>query len=403
MNNLAIEGGAPLRERPYPSWPQWDEAEERALLDALHSGGWWAPAGSHVKAFEEAFARQHDARYGVAVASGSAALQVSLQAARIDWGDEVITTSYTFIATASSCLLAGAIPRFVDILPDTWNLDPSQIEAVITPRTKAILPVHMAGEPADMDAITDIARRHGLIVIEDACQAHGATWQGRKVGAIGEMGCFSFQASKNITGGEGGIVLTNDEAWAERCWSVANVGRQRRGDWYLEIGMSSNYRLSEWAAAVLGAQLARLEAQAELRARNAVYLAEGLSEIPGLEPVRGDPRVTRNAYHLFKLWYRPEHYGGHTASEFSAAMSAEGIPVRTGYTEPLSRHHIVAARTAFIRDRLGLPAEPPGSYPVCEQVCARGLWIPQNVLLGSRQDMDDIIQAAWKVQRAWST
>jgi len=401
MPKLAIDGGAPVRTQPYPSWPQWDEGEERALLDTLRSGRWWAPEGSHVRAFEQEFAAQHGAQYGVAVTNGSAALEVCLRAAKVDWGDEVITTPYTFIATASSCLLVGAIPRFADIRPDTWNLDPVQVEAAITPRTKAIMPVHIAGEPADMDAIMDIAQRRELLVIEDACQAHGAVWQGRKVGAIGHMGCFSFQASKNITGGEGGIILTNHEEWAERCWSVANVGRQRHGEWYQHTGLASNYRLSEWAAAVLRAQLARMEEQAERRTRNALYLAEALSEISGLEPVRGDPRVTRNAYHLFRLWYDPEHFGGCPASAFAAAMNAEGIPVRRGYPEPLSRQPVIVERTAFIREKLGLPLEAPVACPVCEDACARGLWLPQNVLLSDRQGMDDIVAAAAKVQHAW--
>jgi len=400
-DSLAIDGGTPLRSRPYPAWPQWDEREEAALIEVIRSGQWWAPGGSQVKQLEAEFAAYHDARYGVAVTNGSAALEVCLRAAQVDWGDEVITTPYTFIATANSCLLTGAIPRFVDILPDTWNLDPDQIEAQITPRTKAIIPVHIAGEPADMDAINKIAQRHGLVVIEDACQAHGAIWQGRKVGAIGDMGCFSFQASKNITSGEGGMIVTRDEGWGEKCWSVSNVGRQRHGEWYEHIRLASHYRLAEWAGAVLRVQLSRLEEQAETRVRNAAYLAEALSEVKGLTPTRGDPRVTRNAYHLMKIWYEPEHFGGRSAREFGAAIQAEGIPLSVGYPEPLSRNKTVVQRIRFIREKLGLPDEPPASTPVCDAVCARGLWLRQNALLGNREDMDDIILAAQKIQRAW--
>jgi len=398
---LAVDGGTPLRVRPYPTWPQWDEREETALVDALRSGQWWAPGGTHVKRFESEFATHHDARYGVAVTNGSAALEVCLRAARIDWGDEVITTPYTFIATASSCLLVGAIPRFVDILPDSWNMDPGQIEAAITPRTKAIMPVHFGGEPADMDAICEIARRHGLLVIEDACQAHGAEWRGRKVGAIGDMGCFSFQASKNITAGEGGMILTNDEEWAEKCWSVCNVGRQRSGEWYQHIVLASNYRLSEWAGAVLRVQLARLEEQTKRRCGNAAYLAKALDEVEGLTPLPGDPRVTHNAYHLFKLWYQPEHLSGRSAGEFARAMQAEGIPLKMGYPAPLYESVPVAARTRYIRERLGLPAEPRDHCPVAQEVCVRGLWLPQYVLLGTQRDMEDVVRAALKIQRAW--
>lgn len=402
MTKLAIDGGTPVRTKPYPSWPQWDEREEAAVVAVVRSGQWWAPGGTQVKQFEQEFAAHHDARYGVAVTNCSAALEVCLRAANIGLGDEVITTPYTFIATANSALLNGAIPRFVDILPNTWNMDPSQIEAAITPRTKAIMPVHFAGEPADLDAILEIARRHGLVVIEDAAQAHGAIWQGRKVGAIGDMGCFSFQASKNMTAGEGGIILTNDESWAEKCWSVCNVGRQRHGEWYKHVRMASNYRLSEWAGAVLRVQLTRLEEQSQRRAENAAYLAEGLSEIQGLEPLPGDPRVTRSAHHLFRAWYRPEHFGGRTPDEFVAAMRAEGIPFSRGYPEPLSETAVIQNRIQLLREKLGLPQEPMPTYPVAREACARGLWLHQNVLLGSREDMDDIIAAARKVQRAWA-
>ena len=402
-DKLAIDGGPPLRSHPYPEWPQWGEDERANLLDTLQSGAWWSQEGDQVTALEREFAAAHDARYGVGVTNGSAALEVCLRAAGIDWGDEIITAPYTFIATANACLLVGAIPRFADLLPDTWNLDPGQIEALITPRTKAIIPVHIAGEPADMDAILAIAREHDLIVVEDACQAHGATWQGRKVGALGDMGCFSFQASKNITGGEGGMILTNDESWADRCWSVANVGRERGGAWYHHIGLASNYRLVEWSAAILRAQLGRLEEHADLRARNGAYLAEALSEIDGLGPTRADPRVTRNAYHLFKIWYQPEAFGGRSHRDFAEAIQAEGIPISAGYPLPLSRQAMVVERIARVREMLGMVLTQPENCPVCEDVCSRGLWLRQSALLGAATDMEDVVKAALKIQRQWQT
>lgn len=399
--SLAIEGGLPVRTAPFPSWPQWGAQEEQALLETLRSGVWWSYEGKQAIALEREFAAYHEARHGVSCTNGSAALEICLRAAGVDWGDEVITTPYTFIATASACLLVGAIPRFTDILPDTWNMDPSQIEGLITPRTRAIIPVHLGGEPADMDAIMEIARRHGLVVIEDACQAHGAIWQGRKVGGWGDMACFSFQNSKNITGGEGGLILSNADDWADRCWSVANVGRGRGGAFYDHIGLASNYRLSEWAAAVLRVQLQRLDEQTERRATNAAYLNEALSEIAGLAPVRGDARTTRCAYHLYRLLYDPAAFGGRSPDAFVRAMQAEGIPLTRGYPEPLNRQAVIAQRSQWIRERLGLPAQPSEVTPVCEAVCARGLWLHQRALLGGPQDMDDIVRAARRVQRAW--
>lgn len=399
---LAVDGGNPVRSQSWPAWPVWDNAELGALTEALQSGAWWAPPGTHVHALESEFAAYHEASFAVACTNGSAALEVALRAAGVDWGDEVITTPYTFIATASACLLVGAIPRFADVLPGTWNIDPAAAESLITPRTRAILPVHIAGEPADMDALRTIASRHSLVLIEDAAQAHGATWRGHKVGALGDMGTFSFQASKNMNAGEGGMVLTNDADYAERCWSVVNVGRQREGAFYQHVGLSSNYRMAEWMGAVLRPQLSRLEEQTERRSVNASYLFEALSEVPGLTPVRGDPRVTRSAHHLVRLWYDPEAYGGRSRAEYVRAMNAEGIPIRVGYPVPLSRQDVVVSRTAYIRERLGLPVEPPENCPVCEQVCERGLWLAQNLLLGERKDTDDIAEAARRIHAAWA-
>ncbi|NLX37147.1 MAG: DegT/DnrJ/EryC1/StrS family aminotransferase, partial [Chloroflexi bacterium] len=247
---LAIDGGEPLRQRPFPHWPQWSEQERKALLTTLASGEWWSMGGEQVDAFTREFAAAHEAAHGVCCTNGSAALEICLRAIGLDWGDEVITSSYSFVATANAALLVGAIPRFADVLPDTWNLDPCQVEALITPRTKAIIAVHIGGEPADMDALAQIAQEHDLPLIEDAAQAHGAAWRGRHVGAIGDMGTFSFQNSKNITAGEGGIILTNSADWHERCWSVVNVGRRPDGGWYEHVGLASNYRLTEWQAAV---------------------------------------------------------------------------------------------------------------------------------------------------------
>jgi len=398
---LAVDGGTPVRTKGWPRWPVWDDTELVALQHVVASGAWWAPPGDQVHAFEREFASYQEASFAVACTNGSAALEVALRAAGVDWGDEVITTPYTFVATASACLLLGAIPRFSDVLPSTWNMDPSRVEERITPRTRALLPVHIAGEPADMDAFRDIARRHNLVLIEDAAQAHGASWQGHRVGALGDMGTFSFQASKNLTAGEGGLVLTNDPEYAERCWSVVNVGRQREGAFYQHVGLASNYRMAEWMGAVLRTQFSRLEEQSQRRSENAAYLFEALSEVPGLVPVRGDPRVTRSAHHLVRLWYDPEAFGGRSREEFVRAFTAEGIPVRLGYPEPLSRQPVVAERTAYIRQRLGIASEPPDPCPVCEQVCAHGLWLAQSLLLGDRTDMDDIVTAAARIQRAW--
>lgn len=398
---LAVDGGEPVRRTPFPHWPQWDEAERAALSAVLASGEWWSMGGPQGDALAREFATLHEAAYGVCCTNGSAALEVCLRAAGLDWGDEVITTAYSFIATANAALLVGAVPRFADILPDTWNLDPAGVEALITPRTRAIIAVHIGGEPADLDALTRIAREHDLVLIEDAAQAHGAAWRGRRVGAIGDMGTFSFQQSKNMTAGEGGMILSNSAAWAERCWSVVNVGRRQDGGWYEHVGLASNYRLTEWQAAILRAQLPRLLAQNAHRQERARQLAEGLAQIGGLTALPGDPRVSANAYHLLKLRYDPAAFGGRSAAEFVRAAQAEGVPFTRGYPAPFGCEELIRRETARICRHLARPLPDDGPWPHCAEACANGLWLPQPVLLGTPRDMESILATVAKIQQAW--
>ncbi len=251
----------PVRARPFPDWPVFDEREIEALTEVVRSGKWGELAGSKVLEFQRAFAAYQQARHGVCVVNGTAALQIGLRALGVGPGDEVITTSYTFIATPNAALSLGAVPVFVDIDPDTYLLDPACIEDAITDRTHAIVPVHLFGAACDMDAILDIARRRHLAVLEDACQAWGAEWNGRRVGALGDLGTFSFQSSKNINAGEGGMIVTNDDALEDLVWSLHNVGRRRGGEWYEHVRVGWNYRMTEFQAAMLLVQLTRLPEQ----------------------------------------------------------------------------------------------------------------------------------------------
>lgn len=397
---LAIEGGTKVREKAWPVWPVYDEAEERAVLDVLHSGQWWSVGGRRVPEFEEAYARFHDAKYGVCVTNGTAALEVVLRALGIGCGDEVIVPPYTFIATASSVLSVSATPVFVDIEPHSLNLDPTKIEAAITPRTKAIIPVHIAGCPADLDGVREVAGRHHLRVIEDAAQAHAAEWNGRKVGAIGDAGTFSFQASKNLNAGEGGIIITDDEEVADRIWSVHNVGRTRTGRWYEHPILGSNFRMTEWQAAILLAQLERLPEQTERRTENAAYLSRLLEEIPGISVLQTDPRVTRNAYHLYVFRYDPGGFGGRSRTDFLQALGSEGIPCSSGYV-PLYKEAVFQRKEGCqVRPRIDYAAYSE-TCPVCEAACREAVWFGQQMLLGSAEDMEDIAAAIRKIQDAW--
>lgn len=397
VETLAIDGGNPVRERPWPRWPVWDETDIAAVTEALNSGKWFSGNGARTAEFGDYFARLHQARYGVPVANGTVALEIAMRAAGVVAGDEVITTPYTFIATASSIVQINAKPVFADVDPNTLNLDPAAAAAAITDRTRAIVAVHIAGNPADMDTLADLARRHNLLLIEDAAQAHLAEWKGRPVGAIGEAGTFSFQASKNLNCGDGGVVLTDHEEIFENAWSLTNCGRVRNGGWYEHRMLSGNYRLTEIQSALLLAQARRLPEQADTRTANALYLAAQLSEIEGIRPLGRDARVTRHAYHKFIFRYEAERFGPLSRDEFINALRAEGVPCIPGYA-PIYRS------PAFKIDTATHPYAAGTDYgamhlPAVEQACAEAVWLDQSLLLAGREDMDDIVAAIRKIQR----
>jgi dTDP-4-amino-4,6-dideoxygalactose transaminase len=391
---LAILGGKPIRTAPFPQWPVSGKEEEDALLRVLRSGRWGRCAGGEVERFERRFAEYHGAKYGLAVTSGTVALRVALMAIGIEAGDEVIVPPYTFLATATAVVECNATPIFVDIEPDSYNLDPTLIESAITPRTKAIIPVHLAGLPADMDAILAIAEKHGLTVIEDGAQAHGAVYKGRRVGPLGQLSCFSFQASKNVNSGEGGIVLTSDEHLYELARSFHNCGRLPDGPWYEHHIISGNYRLTEFQAALLSCQFDRLEEQFRQREANAAYLAERLSHVPGIAVQTCRISDVRHAYHLFLFRYDPEVYRC-PKRVFLKALRAEGIPASEGYLlplhrQPLFRNKVFGPYTGYRQTRPDLDYGRV-SCPVAERACELDTgWLYQSILLGTRDDMGDI-------------
>jgi dTDP-4-amino-4,6-dideoxygalactose transaminase len=412
MAHLAIAGGKPLRQTPFPRWPVWDQAEIDAVKAVVESGRWGATQGTEVRDFEAEFAAYQEAAFGTAVVNGTVALKLALTAAGIGVGDEVIVPGYTFVATATAAMEIGAVPIFADINPYTYTLDPDSAAACVTPRTRAIIPVHLGGRPADMDAILALAGRHDLRVIEDAAQAWGAAWRGRKVGALGHIGGFSFQSSKNITAGEGGMMLTNDPAIAELAASLSNCGRRAGQPWYAHYVLGGNYRLSEFQGAVLRVQLQRYPQHLQRRQANAAYLEQALSEVEGISTLQQDSRVTANSYHVLFLRYHAEAFSGGggriSKARFIAALQAEGIDgVHGGYSLPVYRQPVMLA------ENFGL-ATPPlfrGVYPhtpeyqqvahpATDRACAEeAIWIRHNMLLGESRDMDDIVAAICKIQQ----
>lgn len=401
MAKLAINGGPKTRTQPFPAWPVFGAEDEAAVVEVIRSGKWGRQAGTRVQTFEEAFARYHEARYGVATFNGTVSLRIALLAVGLEAGDEVIVPPYTFLATASAVIEANGTPIFVDIEPDTCNLDPAKLEAAITPRTRAIIPVHFGGQPADMDRLLAIARRHHLAVIEDAAHAHGAIYKGRKVGALGDIGSFSFQSSKNLTSGEGGILTTNDERYGALCRSSQNCGRVAGGAWYEHHRIGGNYRMSELQGALLLAQLARLEEQTVRRDENGRFLNEHLATLPGISPLTRGHGETRHAYHVYTFRYRSADLGGVSRERFLAALNAEGIPATAGYpvglyAQPLFVNKAFGPYTGWKQVRKDLPYDP-SNFPVCEAVCRDACWFSQNMLLGDRSDMQAIVRAVSKV------
>ena len=402
MSIPAIAGGKPVRSRPFPAWPEFDQRELDAVRKVIESRSWggYSPA---VTELERRFAALHGVPHAVACSNGTVALHAALAAAGIGPGDEVIVPPITFIATASAVALAGAIPVFADIDSDTQNLDPQAFEAAITPYTKAVIPVHFAGQPADMDRICEIAGRRGIAVIEDAAHAHGAAWRGRPVGGFGLASTFSFQAYKLMTAGEGGIVLARDAEVAAGVRSICNQGRRAGGQWYEHVTLGTNYRLTGLQAAVLLVQMDRLHEHNERRSRNVARLRGGLGA--GLEPLARDPHGTIETNYLVVLRYRPEAFQNLPRGAFVAAMQAEGIPISPGYPYPLYRNPLFTGRVLHSR---GCPA----GCAICargidysalnltsaEQACRESVWLEHQLFLGEASDVDDILEAVEKVR-----
>lgn len=366
-----------------PTWPVHDEAEERALVEVLRSGRWGSTSGDTVATFEREFAASQGAAYGICVCNGTLAIAAALRAVGVGVGDEVVVPSYTFIATASAALFVGALPVFADVDPRTHLLDPAAVENVITERTRAVIPVHLSGHPVDMDAFEALGREHGIAVVEDAAQAHGAAYRGRPVGAIGTVGTFSFQSSKNINAGEGGAVLTNDEELARTLYGLVNVGRVPGGDWYQHATVGYNLRMTEFQAAILRVQLGRHAELQRTRERNARLLTELLAEDDAFLLPPRDPAATAHGRHLFLLRV-PSVSVDDRKDQVLRALAAAGVTgVSPGY-RPLHRNDALLRESAELAGRLGRDYRP-NPCPGADQVAADTIWLAQPNLLGDEQ------------------
>jgi dTDP-4-amino-4,6-dideoxygalactose transaminase len=399
-DQLAALGGRPVRNKSFPKWPIYDSEEEKQLLSVLRSSffkGFLDRAlrrPGKIQEFERAFASYHEAPHGMAVTNGTQAIEVCLLAAGIRPSDEVIVPSYTAISTASAVAMVGAIPIFADIDPDTLNVTPDSVRSVLTEMTRAVIPVHYSGRFAPMDGLSDLARNHGLLLIEDAAHAHGARYKGRYAGSWSQAATFSFQESKNMSAGEGGIILTHNPAFAEACWERINMGRRPGQPWYQHYSLSSNYRMTVWQAAILLAQLKRLKNQVHRRDKNGRYLDKLLATIPGIIPGRRDPNQDINPHHLYTFRLDPNHFAV-PKELFIYALQAEGIPAYPGISLPLYRTEAFREKTLPLGR--GTPTYGKMHHPGTETACAQTVWLEQNVLLCERKDVEDVAAAIGKV------
>jgi L-glutamine:2-deoxy-scyllo-inosose/3-amino-2,3-dideoxy-scyllo-inosose aminotransferase len=417
MKTLAILGGMPVRDtkvNPWPKWPFWDHNEEKALIETLNSGV-WSYNGPKETEFDKMFAEYTGVRYAISAANGTVTLQMALEACGIGVGDEVILPGLTWQATAATVLDINATPVLVDVCEDNWCIDPNEIEKAITPRTRAIIPVHLYGSFCDMDEILRIAKKHNLFVIEDCAHKHGGEWNGRKAGSIGDIGSFSFQLSKHLTAGEGGAVTTNNFQLAERLDALRNCGRRpidmdnnvdKGAGQYSDQGnfiQSGNFRITEFQAAMLIEGLKRMPEQNRIRDENGIYLNLLLETMPGVIPMRRDKRETKEAYFNFAFRYKKDEFKGLPVKKFREALTAEiGIEVAPSYI-PLNKCSLYVPLTKPARYKLNdqyWHDINPARFvlPVCDRIhFEESVCIHHKILMGTKADMELIAFAIKKV------
>ena len=400
---LALLGGSPVRSRPFSPWPLFQPSDLERLqrvVESRHWGGFPLPTPLAAE-FGERFAAMHGAKYALCLANGTIAISAALQALGIGFGDEVIVPAYTWDGTATAALVVGAVPVFVDVNPDTYCLDVDQVAAALSPRTKAILPVHLALRFTDMDKLMALAKKHNLVVVEDCAHAHGGKFQGRGAGAAGDAGTFSFQESKLMTGGEGGLVLTSRLDCYEALQSIVNCGRKSLTDQFKRRMLGLNYRMTDLQLALLLGQLDTLPELRAKRTQQTLRLSQALAAIPGVRPLPEQPGIDQHTIYNYVFQYRPT--GPAPARDlFVAALEAEGVPSDGRFYEPVYRSDLFYA-TPENCPQLRLERDQPVDYskcrcPVSERAAyEESVWLPQFLLLGDERDVQDIADAIAKV------
>ena len=407
MSELAILGGLKTRTETYPDWPVWDQRDIDAVAEVIKSGRWggYPYPGPKTAELARRFAELQGGGYAVPMANGTVTMEVALRAAEVGWGDEVIVPAYTFQATASAPMAAGAIPVIVDINPDSYCLDPKAAKRAITTRTRAIIPVHLGSNMADMDAIMALAEKYDLIVVEDCAHAHGAKWNGMGAGTIGHFGSFSLQSSKTLSTGEGGILLCRTPELAAKAASIIDCGRPHAlgggpEDESMDFRMGGNFRLGEIVAALALVGIERFPAQAKEREEMAAYMDEALSEIPGVRVLKRDPRHTTRSFYRYVFAIEPETYGVEHEL-LCAALDAEGVGCWVGYE---AMHNYTLFRPQ--KSKLAVPSAFPEHFkfeemelPEATRACEHeAVWLDEAVFRAGRRGVDDAVAAIKKIQ-----
>ncbi|MFG2044481.1 DegT/DnrJ/EryC1/StrS family aminotransferase [Dactylosporangium sp. NPDC048998] len=366
-----------------PQWPQFDDTERTNLIRALEQGQWWRMGGSEVDSFEREFAEYHGAQHALAVTNGTHALELALEVLGVGPGTEVIVPAFTFISSSQAAQRLGAVAVPVDVDLDTYCIDAAATEAAIGPKTRAIMPVHMAGQVADMDALAKLSADAGIPLVQDAAHAHGAQWQGRKVGELGSVAAFSFQNGKLMTAGEGGAVTFPDQTLYESAFLRHSCGRPRTDRWYLHRTSGSNFRLNEFSASVLRAQLTRLAGQIDTREQRWPLLSGLLCEIPGVVAQGRDERCDRNPHYM--AMFRLEGATEERRNAVVDKLVAHGLPAFVGF------------RAIYRCDgfwETGAPAESvddiAGRCPATEALHREAIWLHHRTLLGTEAQMQDV-------------
>lgn len=388
-------------KKNFPEWPIYDDEEINALKDVIESGQWWigAPAvhkGENVWKFQEEFAKFHEAKHCITVFNGTVSIEIALLAFGVGLGDEVIVSDYTFVASGSTVVATNAVPIFCDIDPETLVMDVNKVEALITERTKAIVPVHLGGNPVEMDRLMEIANKHDLKVVEDCAHAHGSRYKGKMVGNWGHAGSFSFQASKVITAGEGGALITNHDDLAKLMYSISDCGRIPGEYFYDHFMYGTNYRMSEYQGAILRAQLKKFPKQHQTRNENAKYFADKLNAIDGIRIMKPTPGTDELGWYVYPIVFEPEKFGGMTKAEFYKKLNDKGIPTDDCYP-PL--HGLKCFKNINLRKGIdyskanwGGAKSDDKNFPVVTDIYSRSVEFPQEMLLASKDMLDWVVE-----------